>query len=93
MRLLWHCCAVSHASSLPREQVVVAHDIAFKSRYTKFGGTGYDYFTRSSLAYLKKLGVSDAAVQDITVVTPRRLLTLPNQGRGVAVEAAVATAT
>jgi len=36
------------------KQVVLAHDIAFKSRLTKFGGTGYDYLLRNCVPYLKQ---------------------------------------
>jgi phosphotriesterase-related protein len=56
-------------------QIVLAHDIAFKSRLTKFGGDGYDYLVRNCVPYMKQIGVTEDQINAMLVETPKRLLT------------------
>jgi len=58
-------------------QIVVSHDLAFKTRLTKYGGTGYDYITRNCVPYMKiNCGITEEEIHNIFVETPKRLLTL-----------------
>jgi len=57
------------------EQVVISHDLAFKTRLSQFGGTGYSYILKNIVPYMLKRGFSEADVNQILVKTPQRLLT------------------
>jgi len=59
------------------ENIVVSHDLAFKSRLIMYGGTGYDYITRNCVPYMKQLcGITEQNIQSIFVETPKRVLTI-----------------
>lgn len=79
-----HLCPALHCYRAPSRptvsrcwQIVVSHDLAFKTRLARFGGTSYDYINRSIVPYMLKLGITEEQVRTIQVDTPRRLLTLP----------------
>lgn len=78
MHGVWRLISAFHA------QIVISHDLAFKSRLVKYGGTGYDYINRNILPYMKKHGITDGDIRIIQEETPRRLLTLQPKPRAEA---------
>jgi len=60
-----------------QDQIVIAHDIAFKSRLCKYGGTGYAYILTSIVPFMSKIGLSDEQINGCLIETPKRLLTIP----------------
>jgi phosphotriesterase-related protein len=58
-----------------RDQVVISHDICFRTRLRHYGGHGYDHIFLSVLPRMLRRGFSQADVDAIMIDTPRRLLT------------------
>ena len=56
-------------------QVVASHDIAFKSRLTRFGGHSYNYLQDYVVPYMLKRGFSADDVTQVFVHNPARVLT------------------
>lgn len=56
-------------------QILLSHDICTKTSLKAYGGTGYSFIEQSFLPYLKRQGVTDAQIAQITVENPKRLLT------------------
>ncbi len=56
--------------------VTLAHDVCYKTDLTRWGGDGYGHVQRNIVPRLRQAGVSDAAIQQMTVGNPRRLLPL-----------------
>ena len=56
-------------------QVVISHDICYKTRLTSFGGHGYGHIFENVVPMMRRKGFSEAEINGITVETPRRLLT------------------
>jgi phosphotriesterase-related protein len=70
MRLLANLVDLGH-----EERIVVGQDVGFKSHLHRFGGFGYDHIMKRILPELKHShGVSAAAIDQILVHNPRRLL-------------------
>lgn len=46
------------------------------SQLTRYDGRGYVYLATSFLPRLRAAGVSDAEIETMTVLNPRRLLTI-----------------
>ncbi|MGE0700020.1 MAG: phosphotriesterase [Hyphomicrobiaceae bacterium] len=57
------------------DQVVISHDICYRSRLTRFGGHGYGHIFENVVPMMRRRGFSEAEIERITVDTPRRLLT------------------
>ena len=55
-------------------QVVISHDICVRSRRVCWGGWGYAHIPTYVLPMMRKRGLTDAQIRQITVETPRRLL-------------------
>ncbi|MFW6055739.1 MAG: phosphotriesterase family protein [Chloroflexota bacterium] len=55
-------------------QVVMSHDICVRSRRVCWGGWGYIHIPTYVLPMMRRRGVSAEAIRQITVETPRRLL-------------------
>jgi phosphotriesterase-related protein len=55
-------------------QVLVSHDVCFKSGLRMHGGNGYDYLLTTIVPQLRDRGLSDEALQTILVENPRRAL-------------------
>ena len=55
-------------------QIVISHDICVRSRRVCWGGWGYAHIPTYVLPMMRKRGLSDAQIRQITVETPRRLL-------------------
>ena len=57
------------------DQVVISHDICYRSRLTCFGGHGYGHIFENVVPLMRRRGFTEAEIERITVGTPRRLLT------------------
>jgi phosphotriesterase-related protein len=57
------------------DQVVISHDICYRSRLTRFGGHGYGHIFENVVPLMRRRNFTDAEIERITVETPRRLLT------------------
>ncbi|MDF5753105.1 aryldialkylphosphatase [Spongiactinospora sp. TRM90649] len=55
-------------------QIVLGHDVCQKIQLKRYGGKGYDYIPRYFLPGLRRLGVSEEALQVIMVENPARAL-------------------
>ena len=56
--------------------ITLAHDVCYKTDLTTWGGDGYGHIPRNIVPRLKAAGVSDEAIRQMTIDTPRRLLAL-----------------
>ncbi len=56
------------------EQIIMSHDICVRSRRVCWGGWGYAHIPTYVVPMMRKRGLSDAQIRQITVETPRRLL-------------------
>ncbi|WP_417519575.1 phosphotriesterase family protein [Minwuia sp.] len=57
------------------DQIVISHDICYKTRLTEFGGHGYAHIFENVVPLMRRRGFSEAEISRITVETPKRLLT------------------
>ena len=57
-------------------QVVISHDLAFKMRLTKYGGSSYGYILKNIVPYMLKRGFTEQDITTMLVETPKRLLTI-----------------
>jgi phosphotriesterase-related protein len=57
------------------DQIVISHDICYRSRLACFGGHGYGHIFENVVPLMRRRGFSEAEIERITVGTPRRLLT------------------
>lgn len=55
-------------------KVILSHDLARTSRLRRHGGKGYGYILREFVPLLREAGLDEAAIQQILVDNPRRLL-------------------
>ncbi len=58
------------------EQVVISHDICYRSRLVRFGGHGYGHIFANVVPLMRRRGFSEAEIDAILVGNPRRLLAL-----------------
>lgn len=56
-------------------QIVISHDICYRTRLTRFGGHGYGHIFENVVPLMRRRGFTEAEIMAITVGTPRRLLT------------------
>jgi phosphotriesterase-related protein len=63
-------------------QVVISHDICYRTRLCRWGGHGYGHIFANVVPMMRRRGFSDAEVRAILVDNPRRLLTLDARGAG-----------
>lgn len=56
-------------------QIVISHDICYRTRLTRFGGHGYGHIFENVLPMMRARGFSEAEIDAIMVGNPRRLLT------------------
>lgn len=61
-------------------QVLLSTDVASKSRLLAYGGTGYGYLLRDFLPLLRRAGVSEDQIRQMTVANPARALAYPTGG-------------
>ena len=57
-------------------QVLISHDICYRSRLVRFGGHGYGHIFANVVPMMRRRGFTEAEIQAILVDNPRRLLTL-----------------
>ena len=57
-------------------QILISHDICYRSRLVRFGGHGYGHIFANVVPLMRRRGFSDAEVHAILVENPRRLLTI-----------------
>jgi phosphotriesterase-related protein len=57
------------------DQVVISHDICYRTRLTRFGGHGYGHIFENVVPLMRRRDFSEDEIDTITVQTPRRLLT------------------
>ena len=57
------------------EKLLVAQDICFRHRLTKYGGHGYHYILAEIVPRMRTRGLSEAAIQMMLVDNPREVLT------------------
>jgi phosphotriesterase-related protein len=56
--------------------ITLAHDACYKTDLTRWGGDGYGHILRNIVPRLRLAGVPEAAIQQMLVENPRRLLPL-----------------
>jgi len=57
-------------------QVVVSHDICYRSRLVRYGGHGYGHIFANVVPLMRRRGFTESEIAAILVDNPRRLLTL-----------------
>ena len=57
------------------EQLVISHDICFRTRLSRFGGHGYGHIFENVMPQMARRGFSETEIEQIMIKTPRRLLT------------------
>jgi len=61
-------------------QILVSHDICYRSRLVRWGGHGYGHIFTNVVPLMRRRGFSEAEIQAILVDNPRRLLTIDSRG-------------
>ena len=56
------------------KNVVVSHDICFKSRLAAFGGPGYAHIVKYVRTWMRELGIGPQEIEDLLIENPRRIL-------------------
>jgi phosphotriesterase-related protein len=69
--LLCELLARGHA-----ERVLLSQDVCQNGQLKRYGGHGYTYLMETFLPRLREAGVDDRAIEQMTVLNPRRLLTI-----------------
>ncbi len=57
------------------DQIVISHDICYRTRLCSFGGHGYGHIFENVVPLMRRRGFTEAEIARITVETPARLLT------------------
>jgi phosphotriesterase-related protein len=57
-------------------QILISHDICYRTRLVRWGGHGYGHIFASVVPLMRRRGFSEAEIDAILVDNPRRLLTL-----------------
>ena len=58
------------------DRVLLSQDVCHNSQLIHYGGNGYVYLSSTFLPRLRERGVSDPDIEQMTVLNPRRLLTI-----------------
>lgn len=58
------------------DRILLSQDVCHDSQLTRYDGAGYVYLAESFLPRLRAAGASDAEIEQMTVLNPRRLLTV-----------------
>jgi phosphotriesterase-related protein len=58
------------------DRVLLSQDVCHNSQLRRYGGNGYTYLQSTFLPRLRERGVSDAEIEQLTVVNPSRVLTV-----------------
>jgi phosphotriesterase-related protein len=62
------------------DRIVLSQGVNEKTRLKSYGGTGYAFIEESFLPWLRRQGVGDAAIEQISVRNPQRLLSFVAPG-------------
>ena len=57
------------------KQILLSQDVCFKMDLKSFGGGGYSFINEQFIPYLKRMGVTDEQVAQMTIENPKRFLT------------------
>jgi phosphotriesterase-related protein len=57
-------------------QLLISHDICYKTMTRRFGGQGYDHILRVIVPWMRKKGVDERTINAILVDNPRRALAM-----------------
>ena len=60
------------------KHLLVGHDVCYRDDYVAYGGKGYSYIPSEFPNDLKRMGVSDSDIQQMTVDNPQRALSGEN---------------
>ena len=71
IELLLELLARGHAG-----RILLSQDVCHNSQLVHYGGHGYAYLSSTFVPRLRERGVSEAAIEQMTVLNPRRLLTI-----------------
>ena len=55
-----------------RDQVLIAHDVCYKSHYKQYGGKGFDYIITGIIPRLRKHGFSNKDINMMLVDNPAK---------------------
>lgn len=58
-----------------RDQLVIAHDICFKTCLMKYGGDGYEHILKNVVPVMRRKGMSEDDISAILVHNPARIMT------------------
>ena len=58
------------------DRILLSQDVCHDSQLIRYGGGGYVYLADSFLPRVRAVGISDAEIHAMTVLNPRRLLTI-----------------
>ena len=58
------------------DRVLLSQDVCHNQQLHHYEGNGYTYLQDTFLPRLRERGVSDAEIEQLTVVNPRRVLTI-----------------
>jgi predicted metal-dependent phosphotriesterase family hydrolase len=72
IRLLLELLSRGHA-----DRVLLSQDVCHNAQLRHYEGHGYTYLQETFLPRLREAGVSAAEIEQLTVLNPRRVLTLP----------------
>jgi phosphotriesterase-related protein len=53
----------------------MSHDICYRTRLTEFGGHGYGHIFENVIPLMRRRDFSEEEIEQITINTPKRLLT------------------
>jgi phosphotriesterase-related protein len=71
IELLLQLLAAGHA-----DRVLLSQDVCHNSQLHAYEGNGYTYLQETFLPRLRERGVSEAEIRQLTILNPRRLLTI-----------------
>lgn len=57
-------------------QITISQDICTKTRLMRWGGHGYAHLLENVVPMMRRKGFAGSEIEDLLVLTPRRLLTL-----------------
>jgi len=58
------------------EKVLLSQDVCHNSQLQAYEGNGYTYLQETFLPRLRERGVSEAEIEQLTVLNPKRILTI-----------------
>ena len=62
------------------DRILLSQDVCHNSQLTAYGGNGYVYLIERFLPRLREAGIAEAAIRQMTVDNPARILTLAAPG-------------